>query len=125
MAPQLVLSVRQPWAWLIIHGGKDIENRTRRTNVRGRVLIHASKGMVIRTYNAVRDALAGTIELPPPEKLERGGIVGSVEIVDSVQAHQSEWFMGKWGHVLKDPKPLPFRPMRGQLGFFKAEPPCN
>lgn len=21
------ISVRQPWAWLIIHGGKDIENR--------------------------------------------------------------------------------------------------
>jgi len=22
------LSIRQPWAWLIIHGGKDVENRT-------------------------------------------------------------------------------------------------
>lgn len=26
--PHLALSVRQPWAWAIIHAGKDIENRT-------------------------------------------------------------------------------------------------
>ena len=39
------LSIRQPWAHLILHGGKDIENRDWRTSVRGRVLVHASKGM--------------------------------------------------------------------------------
>ncbi len=39
------LSIRQPWAWLILHGGKDIENRDWATRFRGRVLIHASKGM--------------------------------------------------------------------------------
>lgn len=26
--PELALSVRQPWAWAIIHAGKDIENRS-------------------------------------------------------------------------------------------------
>ena len=36
------LSIRQPWAWLILHGGKDIENRTWATKLRGRVLIHAA-----------------------------------------------------------------------------------
>ena len=39
------LSIRQPWAWLILHGGKDIENRDWATRFRGRVLIHASKGV--------------------------------------------------------------------------------
>jgi len=29
------LSIRQPYAWLIIHGYKDIENRTWGTRVRG------------------------------------------------------------------------------------------
>ena len=38
------ISIRQPWASLIIHHGKDIENRDWGTNVRGRVLIHAAKG---------------------------------------------------------------------------------
>ncbi|WP_206002040.1 ASCH domain-containing protein [Paraburkholderia aromaticivorans] len=35
------LSIRQPWAWLIVKGHKDIENRTWSTRFRGRVLIHA------------------------------------------------------------------------------------
>lgn len=35
------LSIRQPWAWLILHGGKDMENRSRRTHMRGRICVHA------------------------------------------------------------------------------------
>ena len=38
-----VLSVRQPWAWAIIHGGKDVENRNWDTKFRGRLAIHAGK----------------------------------------------------------------------------------
>lgn len=39
------ISVRQPWAWSIIHGGKDVENRSRNIagSYRGPVAIHASK----------------------------------------------------------------------------------
>ncbi|HTV55212.1 MAG TPA: ASCH domain-containing protein, partial [Terriglobia bacterium] len=36
------LSIRQPWAWLIVNGFKPIENRSWNTNFRGRILIHAS-----------------------------------------------------------------------------------
>ena len=40
------LTVRQPWAWAIVHGGKDVENRTRSLGpYRGPVAIHA--GLVI------------------------------------------------------------------------------
>ena len=39
----MALSVRQPWAWAIIAGRKHIENRTRRTAVRGRIAIHSSQ----------------------------------------------------------------------------------
>jgi len=37
------ITVRQPWAWAIIHGGKDVENRTRNIagKYRGPVAIHA------------------------------------------------------------------------------------
>lgn len=44
------LSIRQPWAWLILHAGKDIENRTWQTYQRGWFAIHASKGMTRREY---------------------------------------------------------------------------
>jgi len=50
----------------------------------------------------------------------RGGIVGSVEIVDCVTVSDSPWFDGRYGFVLRNPEPLPFRPMRGALGFFRA-----
>ena len=37
------LTVRQPWAWATIYGGKDVENRRWRTAYRGPLLIHAGK----------------------------------------------------------------------------------
>ena len=43
MSEMRILTVRQPWAWAIIHGGKDVENRVRNIagDYRGPVAIHA------------------------------------------------------------------------------------
>lgn len=124
------LSIRQPWAWLILHAGKDIENRSWPTNVRGRVLIHAAKGMTRAEYgDAMYEMWAshGTQILPSFEDLARGGIVGSVLITDCVHwtersprgsAPLSKWFVGPYGFVLANPEPLEFTPCRGRLGFF-------
>ena len=118
----IALSIRQPWAWHILYSGKDVEKRNWPTRVRGRVLIHASKGMTRDEYEDGQDPLwsrgGPTIELPDVGELQRGGIVGSVEIVDCVSASESPWFFGLFGFVLRDPKPLPFVPWRGRLGFF-------
>lgn len=113
------LSIRQPWAWLIIHGGKDIENRNWHAKFRGRFLVHAAKGMTRDEYESAA-AFAQTIgvKVPPANELQRGGIIGSVELVDSVENHTSPWYMGDIGFVLKNPQPLPFVPIKGQLGFF-------
>lgn len=121
---QLALSIRQPWAWLILNAGKDIENRTWPTTMRGRVLIHASKGMTRDEYDDGTDPLwargGPSIDLPSFGDFERGGIVGSVEIVDCVTTSVSPWFCGPYGFVLRDARPLPFRPLRGALGFFRV-----
>ncbi|PIE97453.1 MAG: hypothetical protein CR988_07775 [Treponema sp.] len=37
-----VLSVKNPFSYLIIYGGKDVENRTWKTDYRGRLYIHSS-----------------------------------------------------------------------------------
>ncbi|MET7669386.1 hypothetical protein [Micromonospora luteifusca] len=37
------ITVKQPWAWAIAHGGKNIENRSRDITYRGRLAIHADK----------------------------------------------------------------------------------
>lgn len=121
----LALSIRQPWAWHILHSGKDIENRDWHTRVRGRILIHASKGMTRDEYEDGQDPLwavgGPTIELPGIHELDRGGLVGTVEIVDCVTASDSPWFCGRFGFVLRDPKPIPFIVYRGQLGFFEVD----
>jgi hypothetical protein len=39
----VALSVRQPWAWAIVSGYKDVENRSWPTNYRGTLFIHAGQ----------------------------------------------------------------------------------
>jgi hypothetical protein len=68
------LSIRQPWAWLIVHGHKDIENRTWTTTFRGRFLVHAGRTFDPEGYRWVRRELS--IEMPEPAAFDRGGIVG-------------------------------------------------
>jgi hypothetical protein len=48
-----VLTIKNPWAYLIVYCGKDIENRTWETKYRGPLLIHASRSMDI--YAPSRD----------------------------------------------------------------------
>lgn len=123
--PELALSVRQPWAWAIIHAGKNIENRSWQAvnhglTVRGRIAIHASKGMTRDEYESARDFMRSLgVTCPPPDKLLRGGIIGSVEVVDVVKEHTSGWFFGPRGLVLRDPQPCEFVPSLGSLGYFR------
>lgn len=117
------LSIRQPWAWLIVNAGKNIENRCWYTKFRGRFLIHAAKGMTRDEYDDAfdfafyRGGVTGR-DVPKREVIERGGIIGEAEIVDCVHKSDSPWFMGEWGFVLRNVKPLPFVPCKGALGFF-------
>jgi hypothetical protein len=115
----VALSVRQPWAWLIVHGYKDVENRSRPTSFRGLVLIHAAKRWTAdeRAQAAwVRD----THGILVPERPDLGGIVGGCEIVGCVTASDSPWFQGRYGFVLRHQTPLPFESLRGKLGFFRV-----
>jgi hypothetical protein len=126
----VALTIRQPWAWAVVYVGKDIENRDWPTTQRGDFLVHAAKGMTIAEYIEFREFYEGTIRkahphLPTcPARLEfqLGGIIGQARLVDCVRQHPSPWFFGKYGFVLDKVKPLPFLPLRGQLGFFKVSP---
>ena len=125
--PNVALSVRQPWAWAIIHAGKDIENRDwRRPNpgltFRGRTCIHASAGMTRREYESAADFMAElNVPCPPPAELDRGGLIGMVDVVDIVRDDDSPWFVGRLGLVLRGAVPLDFIPCAGALGFFGWE----
>lgn len=126
------ISIRQPWAWAILHAGKRIENRTRYWSHRGPVLLHASKGMTEREFEEAASFIWRLSQRAPTrEELDRGGIVGRATIVGCV--HESDkpwiterdkpWFFGPWGIVLDDVQPLPFHPCKGALGLFEASHP--
>lgn len=119
--PTLALSVQQPWAWLIVNGYKDIENRDWPTKVRGEIAIHAGKKFDAASYRQLRRAHP-EIPFPDEDAFAMGGIVGKATIRDCVTASKSQWFAGKFGFVLTHQTPLPFTPLRGQLGFFKVAP---
>lgn len=115
------ISVRQPWAWLIVNGHKDIENRSWRTKYRGQVLIHAGQKLDMYDYLVAQTiATKLGITLPFPDDLQRGGIVGMVGITDCVEESQSPWFFGPKGFTLAGAVPLPFEPMKGRLSFFET-----
>jgi hypothetical protein len=125
--PELALSVRQPWAWAIIHAGKALENRSvaavRYMTGRGRIAIHASKGMTREEYEEARDFMLGLgVTCQPPADLLRGGIIGSVEVTGVVSKSESPWFFGPRALVLADPQSCDFIPSVGQLGYFKWKP---
>lgn len=110
------LSIRQPWAHLIVTGRKDIENRTWSTDHRGPLLIHAAQ-----KPDPQWDEIARYFGLTLARDAVRyGGIVGKVQLVDVVQRSPSRWFTGPYGWVLTDAQQLPFRPLRGQLYLFDA-----
>lgn len=87
------LTIKQPWASLIAHGIKDIENRTWKTNFRGRIYIHCSKPtkfnvqmtdpQMVAAMPVMMQAVEGTMPF--------GAIIGEVDIIDCVLNHDSIW----------------------------------
>ncbi len=115
------LSIRQPYAWLVVNGYKDVENRTRPISYRGPILIHASLAPISRDEDEYIRACLREVgyEILPTREMERGGIVGSAEIIDCVEYDESPWFVGPYGYILANQSILEFRPAKGRLGLFE------
>lgn len=122
-----VLSVRQPWAWLICNEAspKNIENRTWTTKYRGPLLVQSSANCKPENYyDACKFAAQRGVRVPPIEGLKFGAIIGAVELVDCVQSHSSRWFEGPVGLVLANPIQFAISiPLKGRLGLF--DPPAH
>jgi hypothetical protein len=71
------LSIRQPWAELILLGHKTIEVRSQRTNIRERAYIYAGRS---RIEAEGEDRIAAKFGIDV-DSLPRGVLVGTVEIV--------------------------------------------
>jgi hypothetical protein len=121
-----VLSVKNPWAYWIMYYGKTVENRTWKTDFRGRILIHASMRWDNVPYSRWQGVLKGPITFMDVDKeIEKckslnGHILGSVEIYDCVCGANDSWAQpGFWHWILKDPKPCQPIPVKGSLGLWE------
>jgi hypothetical protein len=91
------LSIKQPWASLIAHGIKDIENRTWKTYFRGRIYIHASAKGTNAEFSTSQTAELFFNEIWNPdigfksELFPVSTIIGEVDIIDCVINHPSIW----------------------------------
>ena len=127
--PTIALSIQQPWAWAIVQGLKDIENRDRFAISKGNmaprhIAVHASRGMTQANYESAAEDMARIgVTCPLPYQLVRGAIVGAVAVTAIVNSHPSPWFTGPRGLVLRDARALvtPI-PAAGQLGYFTWSP---
>lgn len=139
-----ILTVRQPWAWAIIHGGKDVENRSRNIvgDYRGPVAVHAGRGLDPReTFDPRHPGVAQAIRALDAAgwpDLEFAAIIGVVDLVDVHVARAtasgrlvdwadhtkpdercSSW--AEWGDryhlVFANPRPLEPIPYKGGPGL--------
>lgn len=137
------LTIKQPWASLIVEGIKDIENRTWRTNFRGRIYVHAAQTNVLKVISKMDDQqlkLTSSHELD----LHYSAIIGEVDIIDCVLNHESVWaeqmeyykceetginILAKgqpyvWNWVLANPVKYdqPILNVKGKLSFWEFNP---
>jgi len=125
------LTVKQPWAWAIIHRGKDVENRSKPTKHRGRLYIHAGKGWADEGIDAIGiDALPDSYD-----EFLAGMVIGTVDVVGCHAATDcfkfgeracSPWAIRspeQFHWELANPRPLatPF-PEVGKLGIWNLLP---
>lgn len=115
------LSIRQPWAWLIVHGYKDVENRSWATKHRGPLLIHAGSSKA-NLSDANRRQIEKEYRVKLPSEFELGGIVGIAEVADCKERSKSRWHSLGWiGWMLANPRRLSFRACKGALNLFKPK----
>ena len=110
------LGIRQPYAWLIVQGIKDVENRSRQTHLRGPLVIHASKSVYVEDFEEVAEYRVD------PETIPFGALVGVVDVVDSTTTPRSPWhYEGEHGWYLANPrrfaKPIPYK---GAVGIMRV-----
>ncbi len=61
------------------------------------------------------------IQLPKLDEIDRGGIVGVVDMVGCTNnGNRSPWFFGPYAFIFENPRPIPFVPFRGALSFFEV-----
>lgn len=85
--PSRALSLKAPYAWAVIHGDKDVENRTWWTEIRGDFWIASSAQVTSAYFQSACETIkrvAPHLKVPPLEEHVLGAIIGRASIVDCI-----------------------------------------
>ena len=123
-----VLTIREPWASLIINGYKKYEFRSWKTNYRGKILIHTSQKIEKEMLSRFKDYNLNCIG---------GSIIGEAELTDCIlvdenfnqnlrkidnvvygRSNHVEKYAWKLENVKKYDEPIS---MKGKLGLWNIE----
>lgn len=125
----LVVPIHEPYAWFILNGHKDIENRSRKIADKWlgqRVAVFVSKTKL--TQKAFEEFVEECKELgikkypKTRHDFQYGGIVGSVIVTDIVENSKSRWAIKGYKHfLLKSPKKMKFIAMKGQRTPWRVQ----
>lgn len=119
-----LITLREPWAWLICTGYKACENRSQRFGHEGRVLIHAAGVMDLNTDYAPAVDLARKFGVLLPEadffKDRLGTVVGCAYFERMARGLASGWYMGAWAWPIRWAWPVTSRKIKGQLSMWTA-----
>ncbi|MFH1086150.1 MAG: ASCH domain-containing protein [Chloroflexota bacterium] len=125
------LTIRQPWAWLIVNGYKTVENRSWATSYRGPLAIHAGQKIERLVIEDLIAQWTADGEAPSEAELQEmrttGATIGVVELVDCTltptEPNDVEWRSpGNYAWVLREPRVLDTPvPMKGRLGLFSVD----
>ncbi|GHO91518.1 hypothetical protein KSF_015660 [Reticulibacter mediterranei] len=123
------ISIRQPWAWILTHPEvvqacgippKEVENREWFTRYRGPLYLHAGSQVDDSLFDTAGQldhwywqrcfgARGGQLARQMPQtsaEYSRKAIVGKAELVNVVKAHNSPWFVGRYGLALEQIQPF-------------------
>jgi hypothetical protein len=121
------LTVKQPWARLIMLGIKNVENRSWTTDYRGRLFIHAGRSWDGTELSTEQLRQATRQIAPNREDHVYGAIIGTVELTEIVEDSESPWARksgpsgGRAVHhwLISNPRQLSAPiPWRGQMGLW-------
>lgn len=123
------LTIRQPWAWFIVNGYKDIENRSWKPTEKWlgkRFLVHAGqKRLTKEDFEDFLDIVKDLKIKRYPKSIDDfdyGAVVGSVILSNVVRNSKSEWAgRGNYHFELTSAKKMKPKKRKGQLGFFKIK----
>lgn len=124
-----VLTLHQPWAWLVVNGHKKLENRPWRSHFTGKILIHASKRADCYEYDdlAAQIFKKHKITVPLFQTIDFGAMVGWAEFGPMQnRAPQSsrlaKWFTGPFAWPILDAVafPQPCHKLRGYQRMWRT-----